>query len=417
MTKTPETVKTLLKQYTFLDGLDLIKTEKKLNFKPNSILKCKDVNENTVKTLLEQQLNKSQFEFLENEMFESIYKSTKNASLGKGQQSQSIPENVTNFSKTFGIKTKTGCKLYDVILPPISPRRVLLNSQEGHKLYVKTHEHYNPSERITRPYCSEVVNLNHTFGKYYKVNTTGQGAKKALNFHYFHNRVISKIQAETKYEKDDNRKCTKPSEMFGKMNLNQEIAYLNTLRNNLKKKKMCFKNLIKFVKNDCLTNLHLISRNELIDSLSRQNIFIDLSKMKQILDKFEITDGSSNQIKYIEFIKLLDVKNPFPKLNLKVEKTDLSNEETVNCQVIERNQPVRTDRYTVQMLTAPKDYFLQLNDIDYDIPRSKDEIMEIFTRSGWISNVATFKKLWNNCQAINGKISIKSFKQNINFSF
>lgn len=209
MSNLPESVKTLLKQYSFLDGLDLIKTEKKLNINTNL---NSNLAHNTVKILLEQQLKKSKFQFLENEMLESIYKSTKNKSIGKCQQSQSLPENVTNSSKTFGIETKSGCKLYDIVLPPVSPRQVLWNSQEWHKVYVHTHQLYNPSERICRPYSCEAVNLkNHTFGKPYKVNTTGQGAKNLLNLDVFHNCVISKIQAEKKYPNDE---VTKKDEMI-----------------------------------------------------------------------------------------------------------------------------------------------------------------------------------------------------------
>lgn len=300
MSNSKETVKTLMKQYTFLDSLNLIKNQKEIKIKTN----LKNINSNSVedsgvKTLLEQQLNKSQFEFFENEMLESIYKSTKNKSLGKSRQSTSKPENVTNVSQTFGIKSKMDCKLYEVILPPISPRSVLWNSQKGHNLYVKTHQHYNPSERIKRPYCSEVFNPCHTFEKHYKVNFTGQGVKNSLNNYCFDDRVISKIQGELKYEKcDQGRKeiVTPKKEMIEKNNLNQEIAYLNSLRVNLKKRKMIFMNLIKFVKNDNVTNDHLTTIDGLINSLSKQNIFINFLKIKQILDKFEIYQDT-NQIK------------------------------------------------------------------------------------------------------------------------
>lgn len=62
------------------------------------------------------------------------------------------------------------------------------------------------------------------------------------------------------------------------------------------------------------------------------------------------------------------------------------------------------------MLTAPE-YFLQLNNIDYDLQRNKDQILAIFTRSGWINSVTTFNKLWNICETIGDKIYIKSFKK------
>lgn len=190
-----ETVKTLLNQYTLLDGLNLIKTKKEIKIKPNS----KKVNllQNCVKTSLEQHLNKSKFEFFENEMLESIYKSKKNKSLGKCRQSGSTPENLSKY-ETFGIKSNTGSKLYDIILPPLSPSQILLNSQKGHKLYVQTHQHYNPSEQIKRPYCADVFHSNQTFGKHYKVNFSGQSTKQALNNNFFHNRVINTIQAELK---------------------------------------------------------------------------------------------------------------------------------------------------------------------------------------------------------------------------
>lgn len=310
---TEETVKTLMNQYTFLESLNFITTEKKFKVKSNP----KNVNllEDCLKTNFEQQLNKSQFEFFENEMLESIYKSTKNKALGKCRQGNNIkPENL---SETFGIKSNTGIKLYDIILPPVSPKSVLLNSHRGHKLYVQTHQHYNPSEQIKRPYCSEVFNSNHTFGKHYKVNFSGQIIKNSLNNNYFHNRVISTIQSELN-NKQFERKLIKESDIE-KNDLNQEVAYLNSLRIYLKKKKIIFKNLIKFVKNDNLTNNHLTTTNGLTNSLSKQNMFINLFKLKQILDKFEIFQNN-NQIKYIEFIKLLDIRNPLPKLNLQKQQ-------------------------------------------------------------------------------------------------
>lgn len=313
MKNSQETIKTLMNQYTYLDSLNLIKSKKEIKIKLNS--KNVKLLDDCVKKSLEQNLNKSQFEFFENEMLESIYKSTKNKSLGKCRQSNSSPENLTNV--TFGIKSKTGCKLYDIIMPPVSPRRVLLNSQKGHKLYVKTHQHYNPSEKIKRPYCSDVFKSNQTFGKHYKVNWSGQLIKNTLNNNYYHNRVISTIQSELNNEKYDKRNLINENKIE-KYDLNQEIAYLNSLRINLKKKRIIFKNLIQFVKNENLTTNHLTTTSGLINSLSKQQIFINLFKLTQILDKFEISQNN-NQIKYIEFIKLLDIKTSFPKLNLQNE--------------------------------------------------------------------------------------------------
>lgn len=70
----------------------------------------------------------------------------------------------------------------------------------------------------------------------------------------------------------------------------------------------------------------------------------------------------------------------FIKIQIKSSNFNVFNRQIENYKpksIVKRIPPITTT--TVKMLTSPGDHFLQLNNIDYELPRSKDEILEIFT--------------------------------------
>lgn len=92
---------------------------------------------------------------------ETPYTSYWNAQLGKGADpTPGLPAGMDPVHTTFGQPTNRGIPLKELVNPSKSYYEVLKESQKGHDMYKKTHNDYNPSEKVDRRYFNTINKAN-----------------------------------------------------------------------------------------------------------------------------------------------------------------------------------------------------------------------------------------------------------------
>ncbi|XP_025020964.1 EF-hand domain-containing family member B [Python bivittatus] len=97
---------------------------------------------------------------------ESVYLSSREAPLGKSHdQSLRLPKGLDVNHTRFGVSIKRDTSAEEVINPPKTFDEVQKEAQEGHELYVLTHNDYYVGETVNRKYNPSTFNRFNLYGK------------------------------------------------------------------------------------------------------------------------------------------------------------------------------------------------------------------------------------------------------------
>lgn len=99
--------------------------------------------------LLSPELKKTRFIAFREKFSEDMF--FKKPEVGKVFPLESKPESFTNESFIYGQPTRRSERIYELILPNKSVEEINRDYTRWHDKYVKSHNHYFPSERIRRP--------------------------------------------------------------------------------------------------------------------------------------------------------------------------------------------------------------------------------------------------------------------------
>ncbi|GJQ86612.1 hypothetical protein Trydic_g7844 [Trypoxylus dichotomus] len=348
--------KDCLQYYRVVDGIDAVKHELKIDdggkfpYRPKRsvnnrhrgiYIESKDILRPPPET---------RYETVINDLRETTYQSHWNQELGKSRDPNgAFPKgfDVENF--TFGFPTKREYGVAELINPRKSHLEVLLESQEGHELYRKSHNDYNPGERVERGYLKPSYDPGKRYGMTTIYDPKGIWVKCATKWKLNDPlEVANAIQAEFAEKSkpklgkalspNDNIKNVPKNFRFGnlcerqmcgvqelirdptckpcrfKRELYSWIASLNKLRDYTKKRKDVFFNMKElhdrflFYDKDNTGWIPLETWNEVCKCfhVSFDEDILSLAKLVET-----IKDG---KIEYNEFLTLIDVNKPCPQL-------------------------------------------------------------------------------------------------------
>ncbi|XP_074125304.1 EF-hand domain-containing family member B isoform X2 [Sminthopsis crassicaudata] len=114
---------------------------------------------------------------------ESIYLSNRRAPLGRSHdQTQNLPEYVDTVYTTFGAQNIRDTTAGEVVNPPKSSKQVSEEADEGHDLYIISHNDYYAGEKKNRKYNPESFSRCHIFGGITPHFNDGRVAAKSLRW-------------------------------------------------------------------------------------------------------------------------------------------------------------------------------------------------------------------------------------------
>ncbi|XP_007895767.2 EF-hand domain-containing family member B isoform X1 [Callorhinchus milii] len=114
---------------------------------------------------------------------ERLYSTNQRAPLGKSyDQASRLPKGVDVYKTTFGKKLLRDITARELVNPQKSWAQVDKEAQEGHPLYVLTHNDYKPEEQVDRKYSWTRCNKYSTFGIQTPHFNDGRNIKKPLNW-------------------------------------------------------------------------------------------------------------------------------------------------------------------------------------------------------------------------------------------
>ncbi|XP_020804651.1 uncharacterized protein LOC110181277 [Drosophila serrata] len=134
-------------------------------------------------------LQKGPFENIQEKSRENYF--IRRPVLSQAMETYSIPENVNNWSQTFGISSIPEDSVYSVIMPPKTVEQVNREYAEYHNQHIISHNHYFPSEQINRRY-TDSFNRFDTFGVPTNTDPSGIKVKNCLNESEEHLKIIKK---------------------------------------------------------------------------------------------------------------------------------------------------------------------------------------------------------------------------------
>lgn len=174
------------------------------------------------------------------------------------------------------------------------------------------------------------------------------------------------------------------------------VAQLNRVRYSLRKKDINFFNVHAIVRTFDQNGTHELHKDMVYLLLCKQHIQFDPAKLEPLLKFVGIVDEASGQMKYDEFIDMLNILKPYPILDKiqDVPQEHLHYTSTYAALLEDAKKPfvknVRQepsvhpcDRTNVATLLAPNECIRNgLFHNDYLVGRSRDVIRAIFHTSG-----------------------------------
>ncbi|XP_066571800.1 EF-hand domain-containing family member B [Amia ocellicauda] len=152
------------------------------------------------RTLFQQKLHERQ---------EAVYSSHQTAPLGRSHnQALGLPSGLDREKTTFGLKTIQSENAGEILNPPKSHEQVEKEYQEGHQLYVKSHNAYFVGEPINRKYDSKKYGKNSQFG--IKTTHYNDGRNVSKSLHWLHDLQTLKGAKLVSKCSDDFRQRTQP---------------------------------------------------------------------------------------------------------------------------------------------------------------------------------------------------------------
>ncbi|XP_022904917.2 EF-hand domain-containing family member B [Onthophagus taurus] len=118
------------------------------------------------------------YETLIGDLRETTYRSLWDKTVGRVRDPTGyLPNCMDPLKTTFGRPSVKDCSAKDLVNPDKGFFEVLLDSQEGHELYRKSHNDYNLNEQINRGYIRPAYNPNKRYGMRTHADPKGTGAK------------------------------------------------------------------------------------------------------------------------------------------------------------------------------------------------------------------------------------------------
>ncbi|KAH8264999.1 hypothetical protein KR038_012066 [Drosophila bunnanda] len=384
------------------------------------------------------------------------------SALGQAMETYSKPENVTNWSHTFGKVSPPEDTVYSVIMPPKTAEQVNREYAAYHDQHIISHNHYFPSEQINRRY-SQHFNRFGTFGVPTYTDSTGIKVKNCLNESEEYLKIIKK----PKKDLDDRTKAPLgkkflwypykiPENMtFGKMSqrdfgvqslmeytspssrtdqMTAAISHINHLRNILQHRD-------DFNMNQLITALDKrdtegtcqLPLAQIIQIMRKMNIPVNIEKIRIAASHFRLfvdENGCNERVRYGELCDLLSVLRPLPMIgSISPEPETIYNKVTTYRQLCAdlAKKPVEGPVYKRPHITPIEEDMDNTHVKDVIMPdppmlsgiwpsdlrksRAKDEMERIF--QGFVSK-EDFARIWQslmeNQQDAKEMASIQQFR-------
>ncbi|XP_050307404.1 EF-hand domain-containing family member B-like [Anthonomus grandis grandis] len=187
-----ENVPSVLKQYKVVDEIEALKHDAKIwkeeEFKlPRKLPPIQNkqfLGTNTEISTILRPPTMTRYQQLIQDLKDTPYSSYWNAQIGKSRDpTPGLPIGMIPVETTFGEPSKKDITVKELVNPPKGPYEVLRESQVGHEMYKKTHDDYNPSERICRGYRSPPYDSHKCFGGRTKYDPRGIWVKCACDWY------------------------------------------------------------------------------------------------------------------------------------------------------------------------------------------------------------------------------------------
>ncbi|XP_076269380.1 EF-hand domain-containing family member B-like [Rhynchophorus ferrugineus] len=186
-----ERVSLALKQYKLVDEVDALKHQEQIwqenvfipPRKLPNILQPDFKGTNTEISEILRPPVKTRYQQLICDLKDTPYSTYWNTELGKSRDPiPGLPMGMNALETTFGIPTLKDITVKELVNPSKGPYQVLRESQVGHEMYKKTHNNYNPSERIDRGYFQPPYDPNKCYGEKTKYDPRGIWVKCACDW-------------------------------------------------------------------------------------------------------------------------------------------------------------------------------------------------------------------------------------------
>uniref|UniRef100_H2ZUK0 EF-hand domain family member B n=2 Tax=Latimeria chalumnae TaxID=7897 RepID=H2ZUK0_LATCH len=289
------------------------------------------------KTLVQQKLLDSQ---------ESLYLSHQNAPVGRSyDQSLHLPDGLDIYKTTFGQKSIKDLPVRLIVNPPKSHVQVEQESQEGHELYIQTHNDYNSGEQANRNYYCPSYNKDRRFG--IETPHFDDGRNAAKSFRWLHDLQMERGTKIVSKRNDDFREKSQfqlgktldpiadslkvpPNHTFGILYLPDEYGVAELLRHKNQNDSLRGKGMRRAVlsaaqqesKKNKYHNFDTVldafnqcdrkgdgkvDKEELQRIISQFNLYLNPQLLETLIDYCDM--DKDGMIDYVEFINILNWKN------------------------------------------------------------------------------------------------------------
>uniref|UniRef100_A0A8C9TDW8 EF-hand domain-containing protein n=1 Tax=Scleropages formosus TaxID=113540 RepID=A0A8C9TDW8_SCLFO len=137
---------------------------------------------------------------------EAVYFSSKNAPLERSHdQSAGLPKGLDTERTTFGVKSVQFINAGEIVNPTKTVEQVEKEAEEGHQLYIKSHNAYFVGERVDRKYNWSRIGKDHRFGV--PTPNYSDGRKAAGSLQWLAGLIDGKLVSK---QCDDFRERTQP---------------------------------------------------------------------------------------------------------------------------------------------------------------------------------------------------------------
>ncbi|XP_069874490.1 EF-hand domain-containing family member B isoform X2 [Dipodomys merriami] len=320
----------------------------------------------------------SKFQQLIKDKKESLYLSNQRAPLGRSQdQTPGLPKGLDILNTTFGTAVIKDFSAREVVNPPKSHEEVLKEGNEGHDLYVVTHNAYYAGEAKNRKYNTSSFQKSNLFGVPTPHYNNGKNMAKSL--YWLHELQMKKGSKIVSKRVDDfNEKfqhklgrvldpvadtmnippgytfggCLHP-EIYGAGDLihnrplaeclrgkDRQRAMIAAVRHHLKKfNYQNFDSLLEAFHYYDKNGDAMIDKEELLGACHQANLRLDTKLLDQLFDYCDV--DNDGMINYLEFANFLNWKDTFllkdyeKRVIIKGRKPDCASPSEANLEKME----------------------------------------------------------------------------------
>ncbi|XP_016999580.2 uncharacterized protein [Drosophila takahashii] len=395
--------------------------------------------------VLSSESQKSRFATFKEKFLEDMY--CKSGKIAQIMSTHSKPEDVTNWSRTFGHANPPADTLYSTILPEKSADQVNREYGEFHRGHIVSNNHYFPSEQVNRRY-KKPFDRSGTFGVLIGADYSGATMKKCLVQGDEHLTVVSKPWMDyvkrtkgplgKKYKKyldkvpdlnfgyrrrtdkcsikmllEDIRPCEQDDTLVN------ALSYLNRLRESLHKRNDFYMmDLIALLERSDKDHTGHMPLSQILETMHKLHIRVDAEKIRTMLSHFrQILDEGcpTERVNYDLFCRLLSVQQPLPNVGcIATVPENIYNKETTYGSLcndrlkkapegIVANQPNWGPHQRDDVNTRVKDIVepelaIKMRPSDMTCPRNKEQMERIFEK---VVTKHAFENIWQSLMAEN----------------